>query len=95
MQLLDGRYGPYVSDGTTNASLPKDAKPEELTMEIALQLLADRAAKGTSKSAPRKSAPRKKPAAAAKKAGGGRASTRKSSGSGKKAAPRKTAKSVP
>ena len=49
VKLLDGRYGPYVTDGTTNASLPKDADPEQVTFELALQLLADRAARAPSK----------------------------------------------
>ena len=46
MNLLAGRYGPYVTDGTTNASLPRGMTPEEVTLEKALELLADRAAKG-------------------------------------------------
>lgn len=49
VKLLDGRYGPYVTDGTTNASLPKGTEPGELTFDEALQLLADRAAKGPPK----------------------------------------------
>lgn len=47
--LRDGRYGPYVSDGETNASLPKDLKVDEITFEQALDLLAARAAAGGSK----------------------------------------------
>jgi DNA topoisomerase-1 len=43
VNLLAGRYGPYVTDGTTNASLPKDASPDQLTMEQAVELLAARA----------------------------------------------------
>ena len=43
--LLEGRYGPYVTDGTTNASLPRDASPESLTFDQAVVLLAERAAR--------------------------------------------------
>jgi DNA topoisomerase-1 len=49
VRLLEGRYGPYVTDGSVNASLPKDAKPEDLTLEAALELLAARAARGPSR----------------------------------------------
>jgi DNA topoisomerase-1 len=63
VQLLDGRYGPYVTDGTTNASLPKGSAVDELKFEEALDLLAARAALGPSK----KGARRKKSAAPAKK----------------------------
>jgi DNA topoisomerase I len=49
VQLLDGRYGAYVTDGATNASLPKGAAAEELTFEAALDLLATRAAAGGTK----------------------------------------------
>jgi DNA topoisomerase-1 len=45
VQLMEGRYGPYVTDGQTNASLPRDMSPEELTFEKALDLLAERAAR--------------------------------------------------
>jgi len=47
VRLMDGRYGPYVTDGETNASLPKDASVDEVTLEFSLQLLATRAAQGT------------------------------------------------
>jgi len=60
--VKDGRFGPYVTDGETNASLRKGDTVEELTLERALELLADRRAKGPTK----KKATRKK--AAAKKA---------------------------
>ncbi len=65
VQLFDGRYGLYVTDGTTNASLPKNTTPEEVTQEFALRLLAERAAAGPSKRALRRKAA--KPAAAPKK----------------------------
>ncbi len=74
IQLLEGRYGPYLTDGVTNASLPKGAAPDAVTRDQALELLAARAAMGPPKksarkrSAAKKSAPSKavapKPAAA-------------------------------
>jgi DNA topoisomerase-1 len=39
IKLLAGRYGPYVTDGSVNASLPKTADPEALTFEQAMELL--------------------------------------------------------
>ncbi len=42
LKLLAGRYGPYVTDGTTNASIPKGISPEALTFEQATELLAAR-----------------------------------------------------
>ena len=62
VKILDGRYGPYVTDGATNASLPKGTAPEALTMDDAVGLLAARAgvAKGPRKRRTRQSAsPRK------------------------------------
>ncbi|WP_380875370.1 DNA topoisomerase 1 [Sphingomonas sp. DBB INV C78] len=67
VKLMEGRFGPYVTDGTTNATLPKSADPAALTLEAAVQLLAERAAKGPAKgkkkAAPKKAAAAKKPAA--------------------------------
>ena len=40
--MLAGRYGPYVTDGTTNASITKGMNPEALTWEQAQELLAAR-----------------------------------------------------
>jgi DNA topoisomerase-1 len=79
VQLLDGRYGPYVTDGETNASLPKGTPIEDLTFSEALALLAARAAAGPSKrktakrktakasAAPKKAATKRRPAKAAAK----------------------------
>ncbi|WP_171209507.1 MULTISPECIES: type I DNA topoisomerase [unclassified Ruegeria] len=60
MQVLDGRYGPYVKWEKVNATIPKDIKPEDVTQEMAIELVNERAAKkGTKK----KAAPKKKAAA--------------------------------
>jgi DNA topoisomerase-1 len=48
VKVLSGRFGDYVTDGTTNATLPKDFTPDSLTFEQALDLLAERAARGPS-----------------------------------------------
>src|SRR3954447_15993736 len=45
IQLLAGRFGPYVKHGKLNASLPKAANPDSFTVEQAVQLLAEREAK--------------------------------------------------
>jgi DNA topoisomerase-1 len=64
MKVMPGRYGPYVTDGTTNATIPKDMKPEDLTEAQAIELIDARAAKGPAKKKGRKkAAPKKKPAA--------------------------------
>ncbi len=54
VHVLEGRYGPYVKHGKTNATLPKDWAPEDVNIDQALELLAERAKKGTKKKAPAK-----------------------------------------
>ena len=66
--IKSGRYGPYVTDGTTNASLPQGAEPEALTMEQAVELMDARVAKGPSKGRRRAAKPKAAKAAAPKKA---------------------------
>jgi DNA topoisomerase-1 len=54
--LKEGRFGPYVTDGETNASLRRGDDPESLTIERAAELLADRRSRGptTGKGRPRR-----------------------------------------
>jgi DNA topoisomerase-1 len=64
IELRDGRYGLYVTDGQTNASLPKDTSGEDLTFEQAVALLEARAAAGPSKKKTKSKAAKKEPKAA-------------------------------
>jgi DNA topoisomerase-1 len=99
VQLLDGRYGPYVTDGATNASLPRGLSPDEVTFERALDLLAERAARGSSRRSTRKKTSKKKTskkkAPAKKKAAKKKAAKKKAAkkkATKKKDAKKKTAK---
>ncbi len=79
VQVMPGKYGPYVKWAKVNATLPKEVEPEAITLEEALALIAEKAGKagGKKKAAPKKAASAKP---AAKKA------------TAKKAAPKKAAK---
>ena len=63
LQVLAGRYGPYVTDGTTNASIPKGTAAETLTFEQATELLE---ARRNAAPAPRRASGRKKTASGRK-----------------------------
>ena len=54
VNVMDGRYGAYVKFGKVNATLPKDVKPEDVTMDMAVQLISEKAAKGGTKKGKRK-----------------------------------------
>ncbi len=63
IKVMPGRYGPYVTDGNVNATIPKDIKPEDIEAAKAIELIDARAAKGPAKKKRKKAAPKKKPAA--------------------------------
>ncbi len=68
IQVMSGRYGPYVKFGKVNATLPKDKDPQSLTVEEAVALIAEREAKGggpVKKKAPAKKAATRKAASKA------------------------------
>lgn len=58
IKVLSGRYGPYINQGKINANVPKGKEPTAVTVEEAIALLAERAAKGGGKTKGRK-APKK------------------------------------
>ena len=66
VQVLNGRFGPYVKWAKVNATLPRDLAPEDVTLERALELIVAKAAKGGKK--PAKKAATKAPAKASTKA---------------------------
>ena len=76
IELRDGRYGPYVTDGETNASIPKDVPLEDVTHETAVRLLAERAARGPGR----------------RRGGGKASSKRPGGRKSRKKAPKKTAR---
>ena len=62
IQVLNGRYGPYVTDGKKNVTIPKDQEPKELTLEVCRKMIAEapekkrRGAKKTTKKTTKKTA---------------------------------------
>ena len=64
VRILAGRFGPYIKHGDTNANVPRGTDPQNVTLEQAVALLAEREAKGGGKK-PAKKAVAKKPAKAA------------------------------
>ena len=66
VNVMNGRYGPYVKHGKINATLPRGSDPQALTMDEAVALIAEKAAKSGKKPAAKKKAPAKKKPAAKK-----------------------------
>ena len=107
VQVLNGRFGPYVKWGKVNATLPRDVAPEAMTMDRAVELIAAKAAKGgkpAKKPAAKKATAKTAPAArkpAAKKPAAKKATTKKATANGaegdtaKKPAARKPAAKKP
>lgn len=83
VNVMEGRYGPYVKWEKVNATVPKGTEPADVTMELAVELIAERAAKSGKKKAAPKKAAAKKPAAKKPAA--------KKPAAKKKAAPKKAA----
>ena len=59
VRVLSGRFGPYIKHGDTNANVPKGKDPAAITLEEALALIAERAAKGGGKKAKKAAKPAK------------------------------------
>jgi len=87
IQVMDGRYGPYATCNKINATLPRGVKPEEVTLEEAIELIDARAAKGPAKKKKAKKKAKKK--TAKKKVAKKKAAKKKSA---KKKAAKKSAK---
>jgi DNA topoisomerase-1 len=90
INIMKGKYGPYVKWEKVNATIPSEIEPEDLSIDQAVQLIEEKLAKSPAK---RKAAPKKKPAAkkkaAAKKPAAKKAAAQKATA--KKAAPKKPA----
>ena len=97
IQVLNGRYGPYITDKTKNARVPKDREPKTLTLEECIELLAAapvrgrRGKKKTTKKATKKTAKKAAKKPARKKAAKKKKTAKKKTAT-KKAAAKKTSK---
>jgi DNA topoisomerase I len=90
VRVLDGRFGPYITDGTVNASVPRGTDPETVTLDQAIELLRERAARAPATKRPAKRAAAKK--SPAKKTTGRKTTGRKTPA--KKAPAKKAAKTT-
>jgi DNA topoisomerase-1 len=83
VEVLSGRYGPYIKHGKVNATIPKGKEPESVTMEEAVKLIAARMESGGAKKG--RGAATKKTAKPKAAAATGKAKAAKANGEGKKA----------
>jgi DNA topoisomerase-1 len=69
VNVMSGKYGPYVKWGKVNATIPKDVEPEKVTMDMAVALIVEKVPTKKKSAAKKKPATKKAPAkkAAAKK----------------------------
>ncbi|MFZ4893140.1 type I DNA topoisomerase [Plantibacter sp. Mn2098] len=101
IKIKDGRFGAYVTDGVTNATIPRGEQIEDIDFERAVQILADKRAKGpakpkaAAKKAPAKKAPAKKTTAAAAKTTAAKTAAAKTTAAKTTAAKTTTAKAAP
>ncbi len=75
ISIMEGKYGPYVKWEKINATLPKEVEPDSVTMEMAVELIAEKAAKSGKKAPAKKKAAAKK--APAKKTAAKKTTTKK------------------
>ncbi|WP_019433970.1 type I DNA topoisomerase [Streptomyces sp. AA0539] len=90
--VKDGRFGPYVTDGETNATLRRDDDPETITPERGFELLAEKRAKGPAKKTAKKAAKKTTKKTAAKKTTAKKTTTAKKATAKKTVAKKATAK---
>ena len=92
IKVLSGRYGPYIKHGATNANVPRGTDPQDVTLDQAVLLLAERAAKGGGKKKGGRTAKAKAaPKAAAAKPPAKKTAAKKKPASKKKAPAKKAA----
>jgi DNA topoisomerase-1 len=92
VRVLDGRWGPYVTDGTINASLPRGVAPEDLDLERAVELLRERAARGPARTKASRAAHRATPRTSTARKATARTSTAKRAAAKKATAKKATPK---
>jgi DNA topoisomerase-1 len=56
IKVMEGRYGPYVTDGATHATIPKGSDPKSVTLDQAVEWIDAKAAKGPAKKGGRRKA---------------------------------------